>query len=321
MIEDSAPSLAKMPLWRRVLPAGLGAGLVLFVLSRVDLPTFYATLRSTHYVVFVVFSLVFTLALLGADTWATVWVYRRTVCPVKSREFFLVRGASYLPAVLNHHLGQGWVTYFMAKMYGAPLWRVAGATLVVYATTFACVVGLGVVAVVLAGPAVPWLPPLVGAVVVAGLLYLAALRFFPAALRRRQATAVLAELGPLGHLEAVLRRFPHVLVQFLGTWAAFWFFDIRVPPTAAFAFIPVVMMLATLPITPAGVGTRDVLSVEFFAAFAPGAAGEREATVAACTLTWITSLVLLQALLGPFFMRATRRLLERSARSPQPRSP
>jgi hypothetical protein len=59
------------------------------------------------------------------------------VAEVKYSHLFAVRAASYLPSILNHHLGQAWLTYFLSRVYGAPIWRVAGATLIVYATIFA----------------------------------------------------------------------------------------------------------------------------------------------------------------------------------------
>lgn len=305
---SSAPPVATPPLWRRVAPLVLAAVLIAFVLRRIDFRALEAALASTNYVAFVAFTAAFNFALLGADSVASTWLYRRLVCPIRLREFFIVRGASYLPALLNHNLGQGWLTYFVARNYGAPLWRVAGVTLLVYATTFAGVVVLGIVALPFAAHAVPWLAPVMAILVVAGLAYLVVIARAPAFLASRQALAPLFELGVRGHLVATAVRLPHVLVQFFGAFLPYYFFSVKIPAAIALVYAPVIMMVVTLPITPVGLGTRDALALQFFGAYAPGGAEQGAAAVVACSLSWFATLTLLQLAIGPLFLRAHGRL-------------
>ena len=65
-------------------------------------------------------------------------------------------------------------------------------------------------------------------------------------------------------------RVPHFAVLFLGTWLPFFFFGVDVPFTQALVYVPIVMVAVTLPITPQGVGTRDVVAAWAFARFAQG---------------------------------------------------
>jgi hypothetical protein len=249
--------------------------------------------------------------LLSADSLATAHVYRKTVCPVRFREVFLIRGASYLPSMLNHHVGQGWLTYFISKTYGAPLWRVAGATLLVYATTFGCVFLLGAAALPFNHGRIAWLAPTIGGLALAGLGYMAVVQLKPSFLRQRQATAPLVEVGVRGHLLALLWRIPHVLVLFIGTWAPFVFFGLKIPLADALAFIPVVMLVTALPITPQGVGTRDVVALELLAGYAPGDHDQQIAAVAAATLSWACAITLVQAVISPVFMKRAQKVLGR----------
>jgi hypothetical protein len=300
---------AELPLWRRALPFVIGIVLLAVVVTRLDLAAFVAAVRTTNYLGFFLFTLFFTTFLLSADSLATAHVYRRTVCPVRYREVVLIRGASYLPSMLNHHIGQGWLTYFIAKRYGAPLWRVAGATLLVYATTFGCVFLLGVAALPFNHGRVAWLAPTIGGIALAGALYMLVVYMKPAFLRQRQATAPLVEVGVRGHLAALLWRLPHVLVLFIGTWVPFTFFKVNVPFADALAFIPVVMLVTALPITPQGVGTRDVVAIELLAGYAPGTHEQQIAAVAAATLSWACALTLVQAVISPILMRRAQRML------------
>src|SRR6266542_1857535 len=92
--------------FRGVLSFAAGAALVAFVLTRLDYSAFIAHLASTHYGAYLAFALVFNLALVSADTLAIQYLYARTVYPFSYRELFLLRAASYLPSLLNYHVGQ-----------------------------------------------------------------------------------------------------------------------------------------------------------------------------------------------------------------------
>ena len=299
---------ASQPLWRRLLLFVTAAALLALVLVRLDWHKFFVALRSIHYVYFMLFTVAFNAALLLADTFATTHVYRTRVCNIGYKELLVIRGASYLPSLLNHHVGQGWLTYFLSKMYKAPLWRVTGATLIVYATTFGCVYLLGLSALPFNHGRVHWLAPTIGAIGVAGLGYGIVLAVKPRILREAQTTAPLMEAGVRGHLVALAYRLPHVLVLFVGTWVPFLFFGIDVPFTDALAYIPVLMLVIALPITPQGIGTRDVVALELMSRFAVGSSEERAATLAAATLSWAAALTVVQATFSPILMRQARKL-------------
>ncbi len=297
------------PAWRRALPLVLGTLLVAWVITRLDLRVFASAIASTNLAGFFAFALAFNAALLAADSFATAHVYRTTVCPIGFRELFILRAASYLPSMLNHHVGQAWLTYFLARVYGAPLWRVAGATLLVYASILASLVVVGLLALPFNHVQMPWLAPTVGALVVAGVGYLTVIGLAPRRLARWQAAAPLFEAGVRGHLGAVLVRLPHIGVQFVGAWLPFWFFDVNVPLADALALVPPLMVVVALPITPQGVGTRDVFALGLFARYAQGSAAEQAASVAAATLSWAVAITLVQVTLSPLFMRRAYRLL------------
>lgn len=296
---------------KRFVPALLAVALVGYVLWRLDLHALLLAFKSTHYAAYLVFAFTFLLALLTADSFATAYVYSATVCPAKFRELFVIRGASYLASMLNHHVGQGWLTYFISKAYGAPLWRVAGATLLVYVTTFGCLFVMGAAALPFNAGRVAWLAPTVGLLAIGAVVYAAVIFKAPAFLRERQATAPLLEVGLRGHVIALLYRMPHVFVQFLGTWLPFWFFGVDVPFLDALALIPVIMLVQALPITPQGVGTRDVLALQLLSHYAPGTPEHGRAAIAAATLSWAGALSLVQLVTSLGLMRRAQALMQR----------
>ncbi|HHH28296.1 MAG TPA: hypothetical protein ENK57_08125, partial [Polyangiaceae bacterium] len=213
-LDDPKPRRTEQPLWRRVLPFVVGAGLVGWVLSRVDWQAFTQALGQVSYLAFFGFVAAFLVALLAADSFATVHVYKRTVPRIRFGQFFVVRGASYLPALLNHHLGQAWLTWLLARVYRIELTRMAGATLLVYVTWGGCLLVIAAAAIPAAGySAIYAAVPLV-----AGLLYLALLAVKPAKLAGNKVLGPLFEAGVKGHVTAMITRVPHVVVLFVGTW-------------------------------------------------------------------------------------------------------
>jgi hypothetical protein len=292
------------------LPLVLGLLLVAFVLSRIDLKAFIHALSPGALALLLGFALLWNSTLLTADAFATSRVYRDTVCPVRFRELWLIRGASYLPSLLNHHVGQGWITYFLAKTYGASVWRVAGATLVVYLTTFACLLGFSLSSLPLGFRGLPWLGKVLAGIVLAGVVFLILVALRPRQLAQRTLLAPVFDLGVWGLLRAVAYRAPHIVVLFLGNWVPLLIFDVHVPIVDALALIPPVLLVAALPVTPQGMGTRDVLSIHLFAAYAHGPADEAAARVLAGTLGFAAAVMLLQLTLSPLLMKRAYSLMQ-----------
>lgn len=278
-----------------------------WVLSRVHWDAFLHALGEVNHLAFFGFVAAFLVALLAADTFATVHIYQRTVPALRFGPFFVVRGASYLPALLNHHLGQAWLTWLLARAYRIELKRMAGATLLVYVTWGGCLLVLAAGAFIAAGWPVGWIAVPLGA----GLAYLLLLRVKPAKLAETKVLGPLFEAGVAGHLTAMITRLPHVVVLFVGTWVPFLFFGVDVPLSAALVYVPILMVVVTLPLTPLGVGTRDALAATFFARYVDASTeAERIAAVAASTTTFAVALVLLEAALGLALLRSATRRIE-----------
>lgn len=305
----------KQPLWRQLLPPALALVLIGFVFARLDLGAFLAQLRRVDYPAFLAFATVFVVALLSADTLATVVLYRRSIAALTMRDFWVLRGASYLPSLLNHHVGQVFLTFFLSRAHQVPLARVFGATLLAYASWTGCLLGLAAVAVLVAGLPAAWLLLPLGA----GVVYLVVIAWRPAALARTTLLAPLFEAGVGGHLVALIARVPHLVVLFAGTWLPFFFFGVDVPPSAALVKMPQLMVVVTLPLTPQGFGTRDVLAAQLLEPFAAGATHqERLAAIAAATMAWGIAITLVEAAVGMLLMRQAMKRLARGAATPPP---
>ena len=180
---ERPPTADARPFFRRASPFVLAIGLIAFVVHRIDLHAFARHLAEVNAPAFLLFSAVFLLALLTADAFATAAVYRRARAPVTFREIWILRGASYLPSVLNHHVGQAFVTYYLSRAHAISLARMAGATLLVYVSWAGSLLGVACVALFVTGQSYLWIAAVLGA----GLAYPRADRRAPRAPRRDEA--------------------------------------------------------------------------------------------------------------------------------------
>ena len=308
-MDGAAPgATASSPWWRRALPFVVGLGLIGFTLYRVDLAALGRHLAKVNAPAFLGFCALFVVGLLFGDVFATTLIYRRTLAKISFKEFFILRGASYLPSLLNHHVGQAFITVFLSRAHGVPLARVAGATLLVYASWSALVAGVGCLALVVTGKPLIWVAMILGA----GIAYLTLIAIKPKRLAETRLLGPLFEAGLGGHFLAIAARVPHFIVLFLGTWLPFYFFGVRIPVGVALSYVPLLMVAVTLPITPQGFGTRDALAAAFFIAYAPGDTdADKLAAIAATTTSFGVSITLFCALVGLVLLRKAMPALER----------
>ena len=81
-------------------------------------------------------------------------------------------------------------------------------------------------------------------------------------------------------------------------------FDIEIPLGAGMIYIPMVLLVASLPLTPFGLGTMQATAVHFFAPFAKAPTlVQRQALVFGYSLALSTMALMLQGLIGLAFIK------------------
>ena len=239
------------------------------------------------------------LLVLLADAYATCVSLR--VMGLRPQFFLivLVRGATYLLGVLSYSLGQGAMGFYLQRC-GLATARAAGIVLfllIVNSGLLLIMSGLGLLAGAL--PGFPGLSALALGLAAAMLAYLIVVSRRPQFLQGWRLLAPLLEAGLGGHLRAAAGRLPHVLILVLTFWGALRLWGIPVPLLQGLVLIPVVLFLAALPITPAGLGTFQAGMVLLLSPYVPLAAPEsRAAAVLAFSLVYHFLVLAIQSILG-----------------------
>jgi len=239
-----------------------------------------------------------------ADSYAIVKTFGWFVAPLTYGEVLVVRGATYLLALVNYTIGQGAIVYFVNRSRGVPIMRGTAAVLLVMGINVLMLLVLASVGLFVVSDVAPVLRTVVF-IAYAGLaLYIALVALRPSWLARRPIFDVLLSAGFVGHLRAMLVRLPHITTLLALSWFSLAAFGVVIPVAKAILCLPIVYFVTVLPISFQGLGTSQAMLIHFFAAYAPGESNDvRWATVFAASLLSQAVAFVLQASIGLFCMR------------------
>jgi len=248
---------------------------------------------------------VLVLAVYLADSYAIMKTFGWFVAPLSYREVLVVRGATYLLALVNYAVGQGAIIYFVNRTRKIPILRGTAAVLLVMGINVLMLLVLATVGLVassdVSGGVRTVLLTAYGGLIV--YILLVALR--PRWLANRPVFDVLLSAGLTGHLRCMLVRVPHICTLLALSWVSMAAFGVVLPVTKAVLCLPIVYFVTVLPISVQGLGTTQAMMILFFAEYAPGATtGAREAVVLTASLLTQVVANFIQIFIGLVCMRS-----------------
>jgi hypothetical protein len=250
-------------------------------------------------------SALIVLAVYAADSFAILKTFGWFVAPLTYREVLVVRGATYLLALVNYTIGQGAIIYFVKRSRGVPILRGTAAVLLVMGVNVLMLLVLASVGLLVSAD----VPPMLRMVVLlayAGLaVYVVLVALRPGWLARRPIFDVLLSAGVGGHLRAMAVRVPHIFTLLALSWVSMAAFGVVIPIAKAILCLPIVYFVAVLPISVQGLGTSQALMIHFFSEYAPGTTAEaRWAAVLAAGLVAQAVAFVIQLSIGLVCMRS-----------------
>ncbi|HEV8631467.1 MAG TPA: lysylphosphatidylglycerol synthase domain-containing protein, partial [Thermoanaerobaculia bacterium] len=256
---DSPPRSARRSLWRAAAPWLVAAAALAWLLHRLPFAAVRVALATGPWPLLAAYVVLELALILLADAWAASVALRLSGGSLPYWRVVAMRGATYLGTVIHPLAGQGSFGWFLARA-GQGAWSAGGVVLLLFVTQGLALVVAGAFGVAVA-PA--WLRqpalPLLSLLVLGLLIYLALLTRPPRRLARLPLLQPLFAAGVRGHLIAVAARLPHVALLVVLMWGQLRIWGIPVPLLAGLALTPLVLFVAALPITPAGLGTVQAL--------------------------------------------------------------
>ena len=287
----------------RVLPWVVTVGLLAIVFSRIS---FHDVVKGTRSAApwMVPVTLACVAAVYLADSFAIWKTFGWFLKRISFQDVLLVRGATYLLAAINYNVGQGAIVYFMHRNAGTTIMRGVATILLVLGTNVLALLFLATAGLTVA-PTVPLAVKVLVAIAWGGLVIYTVLVAVRPRWLDKPVFEVLLNAGLGGHLRALAVRVPHIASLVVFQFTLLHAFGVQVPLVDALATLPVVFLVAVLPISVQGLGTTQATMAFFFARYAPGPdLRTQAATVVAASIVGQAIASAFQAGLGVVCLRS-----------------
>jgi len=296
------------------------AGLILaYLFSKIPLDQVQGIFASLPLGRFVFFAVFYFVVMLFFDVAGLHWLLNRFCTPIKLAEILKLRGYSYLVMILNYAAGQGSLALYLKKKKQVPLFRALGAVMFFNFIDLFNLFTITFVALLLDNatkedPIKTLLAPWITVLLVLTFLWIVFWRVLSAErfshwqhkrpfcwFLKNDMAHFFREVTLSDYLKAWLGRLPTCFWAILGLYFSIISVNLLMPLAKVFLYGPLIGLVGSLPITPAGLGTTQILSVKLLAPWVSGPLVDRfdaAHVIVAITLLWGVANLVLKALMG-----------------------
>ncbi len=301
------------------LPWLLAAAIFYYLFTRYPVSHLLEALSYVNLPFFIAYSLFYFIFMWIADCWGLAKLFARLGFPTKTRELLTLRLASYPIMIFNYGAAQGAMAYFFKREKNVPFLKSTSLISFIIMIDLYWAVTLAFVGSFFSGfvigdlnlKKVLWTLWLLAT---AGLLLLLLVARLPSLgrvfnwLRDHHLFAAYRSATLLDYFYALFLRFPmHLAIN-----STFYFlaiaFGVHIPFLAVLTYLPLTILIGSLPITPGALGVTQIVAVELFQDKISGpllTAGTISAAELIVMMTLSFQLVnyLLKGISGSFFIK------------------
>src|SRR5262245_18546090 len=261
----AAPSSAsRAAVIRSTIAAALTIGIFALILRRVPFSALTAALRDADYRTFLALMIPNTLFYFAWDTLVLTVVIRWFHGSVPYRDLLPVRASSYVVGFFNTNLGRGALAAYLCRRLRAPFLELGSTVIFLLLTEYTQLVLWSMLGLI--GFRADVSRSLVGVAAAVAIFWVVV----RVALAPRTWSIVrtfhLATFRQ--YIEIIALRAPMFLVSLCLHYYAAHAFGIHIPFVQMLTFLPVIFMLAALPVTVAHLGTTQAAWIFFFGQYA-----------------------------------------------------
>jgi Lysylphosphatidylglycerol synthase TM region len=262
--------------WARGVPVALTVVIFLLIFWRIPFGTFWNAIAGARILPFLALMGSFSLCFFLMDTFVLSRLIRWFHGPLPYRELLPVRAVTYLVSILNTQLAQAALALYIHCRFRTPLAQITSTValmILLEATNLILFATVGAIAFPGGAPL-----PLLALPLVLGVVWLLLM-----SLARGKLGSLSQKLSDSIVLSTFRRARPRHCAIILGLKASVFclallvhsqalaFFGIEIPLVRLMTFLPVVFLVAALPITVAHLGTSQAAWIFFFSSYAPEA--------------------------------------------------
>jgi hypothetical protein len=279
---------------RRVAPILVTIGVFAFIFQRVPFAKLLTILRDADYVRFLAWMIPNAVLYFCWDTLVLTTAIRWFHGPIRFRELLPARAVLYVVSLFNTNLARGALAGYLARRLHHPFLQLGSTVIFLLLTEYTHLVGWATLGVMLAAPRAPRELLLVAPAV--ALFWFVFLLFTRLNTRQWSLLRTFRIAPPRRYAQTVALRAPMFFASLVFHYFAAAAFGIHIPFFQMIAFLPVIFMIAALPITVAHLGTTQAAWLFFFGQWAPAA------NLMAFSLAAHVTFTVCRALIGVLFM-------------------
>ena len=283
---------------KRLWPLVLTVAIFVVIFSRIPFGRLVDGLSHARLLPFLALMGTFSVVFFAIDTLVLTTMVRWFHGPLAYRDLLPVRAATYIVSIVNTQLAQGALALYIHRRFMTPLAEIAGTVAVLILLEVTQLVLFATAGILMFPSEVPpgslYGPAALAAVWAVFLLALRGPwsgRFAETALLRTFRSATPGQL-----LFVLVLKSSTFLLALLVHSLALPLFGIHIPTLRLLAFLPIVFMVAALPLTVAHLGTSQAAWIYFFNDYAP------EADLLAYSLAAHLTFMLANGTLGLIFL-------------------
>lgn len=264
---------AQNPLWAKALPLLLTVAIFAVIFWRIPFGEFWEALGRARLLPFLTLMGSFSLCFFLVDTFVLSRAIRWFHGPLPYRTLLPVRAVTYLVSIINTQLAQGALALYIYRRFGTPLGQIASTVallILLEATNLVLFATVGAIAFPGGTPGALLTLPLALAAIWLAVMGLARGRWcvLGRALPDHVLLSTFKRAGPRHCATLLSIKASVFFLALLVHGQALAFFDIAIPMSRLLTFLPVVFLVAALPVTVAHLGTSQAAWLFFFGAYA-----------------------------------------------------
>ncbi|HNY66243.1 MAG TPA: lysylphosphatidylglycerol synthase domain-containing protein [Deltaproteobacteria bacterium] len=293
----------RTPLWKRVFPFLTAGGILAYLFWHIDTRQCLAAFTQADISLYIPWLIVFIGASFIMDTQNLMETLRHFRYPISFRDTLSIRGVTYLLMTIDYSLGLGALVYYLKRNLSIPIMRSTGLMLYFNGITHFALVIMAVIGLLILTPSSPVLQHF--------------LIFCISFILIDVGIVSILKMLPNRGLMLKIKNFNAIKVFHEAPWATYWAltfwrgiyyvlfiaffyvavraFHMTIPLTTLIAYVPIILLIISLPIAPCGFGTAQAAMIYLFKGY-----GTSE-NIMAFGLTYSTSIILSRSLIGLFF--------------------
>lgn len=292
-------------IWKRLLPLAVSCAILIYLFWHIDIRLCVSALMNADMTIYIPSVIVLILATFLLDTQNLAATLKHFHYPLSWKNAFTLRGITYLIMTIDYSVGMGVLIYYLKKHLGIPVMRSTGLMTFFNGITQKALIYMATIGLIILSPTSALLDKLllffIGFVIL-DLLFIVALKKLPPRglalkIRNLNLLKVFHEASWRTYGILLFWRIIYYTFFIVFFYVAVRAFNMQIPLIALIAYVPIILLVISLPIAPGGFGTAQATMLILFKDYGTNM------DIMAFGLTYTTSILVLRYLIGLSFAK------------------